>query len=214
MNVMKVVGIGCLGCLGLVVVLGVVGFMLLPDGYQVSRSIEIAAPPATVFPLVDTPHRWPEWDPWTHIDPSMTNEFSGPESGVGAKGTWTSQNDEVGSGSFTIVESVPNQRVVMDLDVPGVDMTPRGTLTFEPTPLGTRVTWTNEDELSGGYRVFGLAAEALLGPMVETGLRDLKEIAEREASADDQVEKPLGESNEPVEPLDYLPDDGRDEADY
>jgi uncharacterized protein YndB with AHSA1/START domain len=204
----KVIGIGCGGCLGLVILALVVGYFALPDSYEVERSIDIAAPASTVYPLVNTPARWPEWDAWTPLDPDMEVEMTGPESGVGSKRAWDSDHDQVGRGSFTITESVPNERVVMELEFPDMQMTSTGTFTFERSDLGTRVTWHDHAELSGPMKFFALAADAMIGPMFELGLGNLKELAEKEVDADDVLrdeieqagdeafEKAMGEAEE------------------
>ncbi len=186
MKAAKIIGIGCGGCLGLVVVACLVGYMWLPSSYEVSRSIAIDAPPNTVFPLVNTPARWPEWDPWQRIDPNMKNSTSGPESGVGAKRDWDSTNPEVGKGSFEITESVPNERVVTLVVLPEYDSTSTGTFVLERTANGTQVTWTsNAEDLSGVMKVMSILMEQMLGPMFEDGLGNLKELAESEVDVGD-----------------------------
>lgn len=185
MKVGKVIGFGCLGCLGLVVVVIAAGYFALPDEYTVTRSTVVAAPPTTVFPLIDTPARWPEWDPWAEMDPDTKNTYEGPESGVGAKRTWVSDSQDVGSGTFTITKSVPHERIELKVEIFNYQMTSDTTFELERLEGGTKVTWTDHGDLEGGYKFFGLFMEPLLGEQFRTGLANLKELAESEVDAGD-----------------------------
>ena len=42
---------------------------VLPRFPVVTRSIDIAAPPAAIYPLVSDLRRFNEWSPWADIDP-------------------------------------------------------------------------------------------------------------------------------------------------
>ena len=77
------------------------GSFLLPAQAVVTRSIEIAAPPDKVFAIVGDLRRFNEFSPWADLDPDIKYTFEGPESGVGQKMNWTSDNADVGNGSMT-----------------------------------------------------------------------------------------------------------------
>lgn len=202
---LKVIGIGCGGCLVLVVAALAIGYSLLPSDYTVERSITIDAPDAIVFPLVDTPKRWPEWDPWHEIDPDMEHEYKGPPAGVGAESHWTSTEAMVGEGWFRIDESVPGERIVMTVDSGG--MVSQGIFEFaEASGDATRVTWRSEGELEGMNRFFGPFADALLGANFEVGLANLKELAEEE------YDTPLGRAKGAVDGVLDAADDIQDAA--
>lgn len=66
-----------------------------PDSFRLERSTHISATPDKVVPLVADFHRWAEWSPWEHIDPSMQRSYSGPASGVGAIYEWTATGTQV-----------------------------------------------------------------------------------------------------------------------
>ena len=63
------------------------------------RATVIAAPPATVFTLVNSYKRFNEWSPWAEMDPNAAYTHSGPETGVGAKlttgGTTSAGSDDL-----------------------------------------------------------------------------------------------------------------------
>ena len=83
------------------------GSFLLPAQAVVTRSTEIAAPPDKVFAIVGDLRRFNEFSPWADLDPNIKYTFEGPESGVGQKMNWTSDNADVGSGSQTITKYEP-----------------------------------------------------------------------------------------------------------
>ena len=169
--------------LAVLVVVFVGGGYLLPNEVTVQRQAAINAPPEKVFALVDGYKRFNEWSPWAELDPKTQYTFEGPESGVGAKMSWASNDPDVGAGSQVITESVPNSRVGVDLDFGAMgksqaywDLTPEGT--------GTSATWGFKMKLDGLMdRWFGLLMDHFIGPDYEKGLARVKVLAEREATS-------------------------------
>lgn len=82
-------------------------------GYVVERSTEIAAPVERLHALIADLRRWEAWSPWADLDPDMHREYSGPESGVGARSAW-SGNRRAGAGRMEVVADAP-ERVDVDL---------------------------------------------------------------------------------------------------
>jgi uncharacterized protein YndB with AHSA1/START domain len=163
---------------GLVALLLVIG-LLLPSGFKVQRSMQIAAPPAKVYPLIADPRQWKNWSVWNQRDPAMQMQYSGADSGAGAKWSWQSKTE--GNGAMEFTAAVPNERIVYALSFPDMGMTSRGELQLVPEDTGTRVTWTNEGDMGGNpiNRYFGVMMDSLVGPDFEAGLNNLKAAAER-----------------------------------
>lgn len=153
--------------------------LLLPSGFKVQRTAVIAAPPAKVYPLIADPRNWKQWAVWNRRDPAMQMQYSGAETGTGAKWSWQSKTE--GNGAMEFTAAVPNERVEYTLSFPDLGMTSRGELRFAPDGNGTRVTWTNEGDMGGSpvNRYFGLMMDRMVGPDFEAGLANLKTIAER-----------------------------------
>jgi hypothetical protein len=86
-----------------------------PAHFRVSRSAQLSAPAAAVFPLIDDFHNWPKWSPWEKLDPGAKKTFGGAPSGTGAQYAWVG-NDKAGEGRMTITESNPNQLVSFKLE--------------------------------------------------------------------------------------------------
>lgn len=167
-----------LGVVVLAVIVVAIGW-ILPSGFKVQRSVEIAAPPSKIYPLVVAPRQWKNWAVWNERDPAMTIEYSGPESGVGAKWSWQSKTE--GNGSMDFTAAVPDERVDYLLVFPDFDMKSRGQLRLQPSGTVTRVTWTNEGDVGSNplNRYFAVMMDSMVGPDFEAGLKKLKALAER-----------------------------------
>ena len=93
-----------IGLVTLIVLIVVIGF-LLPRQVHVERSIVINAPQAQLFEALNSFKRFNEFSPWAALDPNTQYTYEGPESGVGAKMSWVSNDPDLGSGTNEIVES-------------------------------------------------------------------------------------------------------------
>lgn len=180
MKVLKYLAIGLIA----VVALAFAGSFFLSDKAHAERSIVIDRPPATVYALLDNYRRFNEWSPWADLDPETKYEFGGPESGVGAKMSWTSQQPSVGSGSQSITAVKPGERVETALDF-GDQGQALAYFQLTPEGQGTRVAWGFNSDLKGPIeRLFGLFLPNLIGADYEKGLGRLKTLAESLPNAD------------------------------
>ena len=168
--------------LAALVVIFVGGGYLLPSEVAMQRQTVINAPPEKVFALVGGYKRFNEWSPWAELDPKAVYTFEGPESGVGAKMSWASNDPNVGAGSQTITEHVPNSRVAVDLDFGAMGKS-QSYWDLKPEGTGTSATWGFKMKLDGMMdRWFGLLMERFIGPDYEKGLARVKALAEKEAT--------------------------------
>lgn len=157
-------------------VLFVAGGLMLPKQYEVERSLVIDAQPSAVFNEVNTLKNWDAWSPWTAKDPTIRNTYSGPESGVGAKVSWTSE--EMGEGSQEILASEPPEHISTRLDF-GEHGHADADWHFEAVDGQTRVRWGFSGETSGlmgGY--FAMMMDSFVGSDFEDGLDRLKRRVE------------------------------------
>lgn len=168
----------------LILLLVTVSFFL-PDHSHLERSIVIDADQQRVFETVSNIRTFNEWSPWANLDPEAKYSYSGPDAGVGAKMTWQSDKQSVGSGSMEITGMEPDRRVEMAIGF-GDQGQARAYLDLEPVAGGTRVTWGFDSD--HGYdpmaRYFGLMMDKFLGPPYEQGLADLKRYVESAPEAD------------------------------
>jgi carbon monoxide dehydrogenase subunit G len=165
-----------------VIVVFIGGGYVLPGETVVQRQIVIAAPPEKVFVIVGNMKRFNEWSPWADIDPNIQYKFEGPETGVGQKMSWTSNNPDVGNGSQTITSFEENKRTTVDLDFGDMGKAV-ASMELAPVSGGTGVTWGFKTELKGVMeRWFGLMFDRWIGADYEKGLAKLKALAEKEAA--------------------------------
>jgi uncharacterized protein YndB with AHSA1/START domain len=164
--------------IGVVAVAIVVAF-ILPRHAIVTRSVEIAAPPSAVFPLVGDLRRFNEWSPWADIDPETVYTFTGPIDGVGQTLNWESDDKRVGTGSMSIAAVEPDSRVDMEI-VFAEQGNALAAVLLEPARGGTKVTWTLDADLGFNpiARYFGMMMDGMVGPDYEKGLARLKAAAE------------------------------------
>jgi uncharacterized protein YndB with AHSA1/START domain len=166
--------------LAVIVIAFITVVMLQPNDYHVTRSLAMAAAPEKPFEQVNDFHKWEKWSPWAKLDPNMKLTYDGPARGVGAIYTWVG-NDQVGEGKMTILESKPNERIVIRLEFlkpfPSVSTTE---FTFKPEGTGTNVTWSMAGEnnfLSKTFQLF-MNMDSMIGPDFEKGLAAMRTVVE------------------------------------
>jgi Polyketide cyclase / dehydrase and lipid transport len=151
-----------------------------PDAFQVQRSATMQAQPEKVLPQINDFHNWGAWSPWEKLDPDMKKTFTGSPSGKGSVYAWEG-NSKVGAGRMEILEATPKS-VTIQLDFlrpfPGHNI---AEFTLAPQSGATQVTWAMHGPspfVSKVMQVFA-SMDALIGKDFETGLANLKAIAEK-----------------------------------
>lgn len=167
-------------------VLGVIAVFLLyvgmksPD-YFVSREITINAPAEKIFPYLNDQKLAEQWGPWLDIDPQAKMNYSGPDSGPGAKASWDSTG-QLGTGSATIVESIENQKVGIALEyTKPMTMTQRADYLIKPAGDKSVVVWqvTGKNNFISRLMCTFMDMDKMVGGMFEKGLSKLKTVVEK-----------------------------------
>ncbi len=168
-----------IGLVGLCILLLLIS-LVLPSGYKVERSIEINAPMEKVYPLVYDPKGWARWGVWSRRDPGMKVTYSGAPAGVGAQWSWQSKSEGSGSMEFTAAEF--NKLIAYKIAFAEFDGSFTGRLEFTPAAKGVRVSWIADGDVGSNpvMRYFALVMDRMLGPDFEGGLKNLKEMAEKD----------------------------------
>ncbi|MFJ3958811.1 SRPBCC family protein [Arthrobacter sp. NPDC090010] len=154
--------------------------------FAVSRSAFIPAAPQDVFAHVNDFHLWGAWSPWEKLDPAMSKNYSGPESGPGAHYSW--EGKKAGSGNMTIEaatapESSTDGAGSIDIDLHFLKPFKNNNhtlFTFVPERDGTKVTWTMSGENKTLFsKIFAkvFSMDKMVGKDFEKGLADLSTVA-------------------------------------
>jgi uncharacterized protein YndB with AHSA1/START domain len=149
-----------------------------PDEFEVTRSRTLTAPPETVYAQIADFRRWPQWSPWEERDPNMKREFSGAESGNGAKYSWVG-NKDVGEGRMTITEAQPTERVAILLEFhEPFAATSVTEFRLAPSGQGTKVDWTMRGENGFPAKAMSLFMnmDKMIGDDFDAGLAKLEKV--------------------------------------
>jgi hypothetical protein len=148
--------------------------------FEVVRKTTIAAPPERVHGLIDDFHAWRKWSPWEDVDPNLERDYSGADSGVGAKYAWEG-NRKAGKGNMEITSSEPER-----IDVRLAFEKPwkaTNNVVFDLVTSGdtdTDVTWRMTGTTKGFAALFGkvFSMDRMVGKDFEKGLAQMKRAAE------------------------------------
>ena len=173
--------------LRIIVVLAIVVAAILvyaatkPGMFRVERSVVIQAPAEKIFPLIDDFHNWSQWAPQDREDSTTRRTYSGALSGAGAEAEWTSKG-QAGSGRMSITESVPPNRVVIEVDfVKPFAAHNVNEFRLDPEGDSTKVTWTMQGPNLYVMKLMSVFVnmDRMMGRHFESGLRNLKAACER-----------------------------------
>jgi len=148
--------------------------------FEVARSTTIAADPARVHSLINDFHAWTQWSPWEELDPELSRDYSGPDTGVGARYAWQG-NRKAGQGSMEITRSTPERIDLRLLFVKPWKADNQVDFTLTPVgDAGTQVTWRMTGEHKGLGILLGklFSMDRLVGKDFDKGLARLKAVAE------------------------------------
>ena len=158
-----------------------VGGLFLPAKTTVERQIEIARPANFIYQFFNGFKRYNEWSPYVAKDPATQYQYSGPETGVGAKMAW--QSKILGDGSQTVIETKENELIVTDLVFAGGGG--KSFYRLQSKGDNTLVSWAFESDAGTHFltsipgRWMNLLTEHFIAPDYETGLSNLKARVER-----------------------------------
>jgi hypothetical protein len=152
-----------------------------PDTFRVQRATNIKASPDKIFPLIADFHGWGAWSPYEKLDPAMKRTFSGAANGNGAIYEWDSDG-KAGKGRMEITDAPAPSKVAIKLDF-FKPFEGHNTAEFRLEPRGdtTDVTWAmyGPNLFIGKVMSIFVDMDNLIGRDFETGLANLKTLAER-----------------------------------
>lgn len=161
-----------------------VGYFLLPNALDVTRTVTIDRPRAAVFAMANDLRIFKEWSPYYARDPRGQFTFSGEGPGPGQAMNWASNVREVGTGRITIVRSAPNREIETILQL-GDRATLNGRLMIRQTETGnSAVGWSVSAACREGWinvpcRYMNLVLGRSIERELDDGLARLKTLAEQ-----------------------------------
>ena len=158
----------------------IVGF-ILPSSRHLEHAVETNRKATIVFDTLNSVRHFKDWNPAVAGDPGIKINLSGPESGAGAKVSWSSNEKALGDGSWTITESEPNKRVVYAIEDIDRGRNKRAEFTLTPTGKGGRnIQITQGYDVDYGMnllgRFSGLYVASNVGEKMKLGLSSLSNL--------------------------------------
>lgn len=196
--------------LGGIILLALVVFIIMgltgEKTYDVSRSVQIDAPPEAIFPYVVSLNKHAEWSPWAKRDPEMKNEWIGEEGTVGSINKWEGPISGVGEQEITAIDPYKGIETKLRFKEP-YESESDAYVSLNAGKTGTEVTWGFKGENGfverAMFKMMGMDLDEMIGKDYEEGLGMLKELAEKahaEAEAAKAAEAAMSEAEleEPV----------------
>jgi hypothetical protein len=179
---LKKIVIGLVVFILLLVIIG----LFLPSEIVVERSVEMTASSTEIHPQINTLENWKAWSPWEQEDDSIKSTYSGPESGVGATTSWTSEKS--GDGTMKITKSDPETGVWYDISFDGGETWSKGSFEYEKTETGTKLSWNWSHDFGANilFRYMVLTMQGMMEDTWDKGLTGIKEIVEKEAGSGEE----------------------------
>lgn len=148
--------------LAIVAVLFVIVSLVLPSHRHLSKDVETNRKLTLVYDTLNSLKRFKDWNPLVLRDPRMTLQYSGPQSGVGARMDYDSS--VLGKGSWQISESQPGQGVAYALTNRERGENKKMTFRFASTGRGGRnVKITQSYDVDYGWDLLGRYAGLYVG---------------------------------------------------
>ncbi len=180
MKILKTLGFVLLAVIALALIIGAI----LPTHLEYERSADINAPKEVIFAKLNDLKTWEDWGPWKEEEPTWEVTYAEKTKGVGASYSWTAES---GEGTMTIIESTAptfqKTALVFDGEEGG-----NGWFKLEDGENGaTKTIWGFGMDIPYPFNSMmlfnGGSMEEMMNNMFDTGLANLKELCEKEASA-------------------------------
>src|SRR5690606_30959067 len=177
--------------MAIVAVLFVIVGVLLPSSRSLTESVETNRRMSIVFDTVNSFKRFDDWHPFALGQVELNR--SGPDEGVGARIEYDSQVSGVGKGSWEIVESEQDSRVVYRIEDDKRGDNKQSTISLKPTGRGGRnVEITQDFKVDYGWdllgRYAGLYVSRNVGDTMKFGLDRLTSMLASVPNFDYRVE--------------------------
>ncbi len=175
MRALKILLIIVVSVAALLVLLSLLG----PSTTVVERTVAIHAPDSVIYPRIASLETMHGWSPWAEADRDQETAFHGTDATVGSKQTWT--GDTVGTGSMEVTALEPYRHVGLDLRFTE-PFASQSRVDFDLAADGDSTHVTERVTTENGFMArivcLFMDPEAMMGPMFEQGLDNLRGQAE------------------------------------
>lgn len=164
----------------IVAIVAVASFIVSTD-FNYEKSILIDAHIDDVWKHTSSLEGMESWSPWNDYDPTMNKEFTGEDGTVGAKVSWSSEHEKVGTGSQTIAKIVPPSYFETDLRfVLPYESEATGSVKLSKEGEQTKATWGFKSQVPRPFNVMMKLQdmESFLAEDFNKGLNKLKSLCE------------------------------------
>ena len=164
------------GTVALVLILFLLLGVFLPGTWEAKANGFFSASPARVFPFLNRPDRWVEWNSM----PESGLGFFGPPEGADAGLEW--DDPRYGKGRFRILRSLPEEGIDYEVLIEGGALTISGTIKIRPEAGGTRLEWREAGDF-GWNPLLGYSARRMgstQGTAMMASLEKLRALMESE----------------------------------
>ncbi len=159
----------------LVALLFVLVGVFLPSHRYVRHSVETNRPVRLVYDLLNSFQRYDEWHPKRQYDPAIRYTMEGAPRGVGAILRYESQLPKIGSGKFTVTESVQDERIEWAAETNAYGTNKTYVFTLDDRGKTVDINW--EYDVDYGWNLFGryagLYIDRTVGDDMRLGLTNL-----------------------------------------
>lgn len=167
--------------------------VVLPSSRHLEESVETNRRMTIVYDTLNGFQRFKDWSPLTVRDPGISLQRSGPDAGVGARLEYDSSVERIGTGSYEITESVPNERIDYAIQDESRGDNKRSSFLLEHTGRNNRnVQITQTYDVDYGWnllgRYAGLYISRNVGDDIALGLNRLVNMLASVPNVDYRVE--------------------------
>jgi len=185
MNFLKTIGILLLI---FVLVCCAIG-LIQPKHYYVERKLEINVPVQEVHFNISSWEKWKAWSPWEGADTSIYSKIEGKDGSVGSRYNWKSTNPDVGFGNMKFTD-IQENKIEFDINLKSpLRLRHKATFDFAHSIKNTtKVTWSLKGKISFFERISSVfwSMDDMTGQELEKGLRNLKDLLERQYAKKNQ----------------------------
>ena len=169
-----------------------IGFAISGE-YDVTRTITIRGDAKEIYAQIADLKQWPKWTVWnTDKYPDMKTEYSGAESGVGAKSAWTGETS--GDGKMEITRAVEGELVEWDLEFVGFPKSKGFATLTQVERQVVRVSYGMSGSMGSNplMKLMSFTMDGMMGTEFDQCLTGLKKlIEETKSKKEDEQAAPI-----------------------